>query len=277
MQFENFSLSTVVFGTFRLDGGAMFGSVPKNLWNQKIAADEENCIPLATRCLIIQDKDRKFLVDVGNGEKWGDKPRKIFKIRNYSFAELKFEPESITDIILTHLHFDHAGGISRYRTGSTTEVELVYPSARVFLQEANWKNARNPSLKERASYLPENVEILKDAKLELVRDEAEIYPGIFVHRVDGHTIGQQWIEVRGKERSVVFPTDLIPTSHHVPLAYHMGYDACASTLLQEKESFLSLAVERNWIVVFEHDPAVSAATIKRDERGGYMIGERVEI
>jgi glyoxylase-like metal-dependent hydrolase (beta-lactamase superfamily II) len=270
MKFGTFEVTTVTFGTFRLDGGAMFGSVPKNLWSKRIAADEENCIPLAARCLLITAADRKILVDVGLGDKWEKKQIDIFQIRNAPLNTLPFAPSDITDIVLTHLHFDHAGGISRWRSPDVKEPELVYPQARIFLQRANWENAQSPSLRERASYLPENVTVLKSANLSLLDGSTEILPGLWVHRVDGHTIGQQWIELRDGKRSIMYPTDLIPTSHHVPLPFTMGYDICAAAVMKEKEDFLRQAIDRNALVVYEHDPLVAASSVALDERGHFV-------
>lgn len=274
IEWGRFTISTLNFGFFRLDGGAMFGSVPKNLWAKRIAADEENCIRLATRCLLINDKSRSFLVDVGNGEKWSDKQRQIFAIEN---LETSLDKDSVTDVILTHLHFDHAGGISHWVGGDPNQLALSYPNARVYLQEANLRNAQNPNVRERASYLRENVEPLKNASLVLTKGSVEIYPDIWVHQVNGHTDGQQWIEVRNGEKSIVYPTDLIPTSHHLPLPFVMGYDICAKTILQEKEAFLSQAVAKQWIVVFEHDPAMPAARLTKDERGHFAVAEAVPL
>lgn len=275
--FGRFKVSLVNFGSFRLDGGAMFGSVPKNLWAKRIAADAENCIPLALRSLKIEGEGRTFLVDVGIGEKWNEKQRAIFAIKNTPQGELGFVPESITDVILTHLHFDHAGGISRCKSGSPSELELVYPKATVHVQKANVENAEHPNVKERASYLNENVEILNQGQLNLLNGETEIVPGLWVHTVHGHTWGQQTVELRDGETSLVFPTDLIPTSHHLPVAFHMGYDICAETILKEKEAFLAKCVERRSIVVFQHDPEIAAGRVVRDERGQFTLGERVTV
>ncbi|RIL05009.1 MAG: MBL fold metallo-hydrolase [Proteobacteria bacterium] len=256
LQFGPYSISAHDFGTFRLDGGSMFGSVPKNLWAKRIQADDENCIALATRCLLIRDNKRTILVDCGMGEKWSDKSRQIYAIHSNTPEQAGIDPSQITDLILTHLHFDHAGGVTRYKKG-THEPELVFPQAKVFLQALNWENARHPNFKERASYLAENVEPLAKADLNLVSGTMEVLPNIWVHQVNGHTRGQQWVEIRNGAESIVYPTDLIPTSHHVPLAYHMGYDICAETLLKEKDEFLSQAVSRRWIVVCEHDVGVA--------------------
>lgn len=252
----------------------MFGSVPKNLWSKKIGADEENCIRLAARGLLITHANRKFLIDCGMGEKWKDKQRAIFAINNTPQSDWGFKPEEITDLILTHLHFDHAGGVSKY--DSDGALQLVFPNATIHLQTSNLSNAKAPSLKERASYLPENVDILEQAKLSLVDGDVEIYPGITVHRVDGHTVGQQWIEIRDGDQVVMFTTDLIPTSHHLPLMYHMGYDACAATLMKEKEVFLSKAVAENAIVFFEHDADAPAARIHVCPKGQYAVKEVIK-
>lgn len=278
MIFGRFEISCLNFGFFRLDGGAMFGSVPKNLWEKRIKADNENCIPLATRSLIICDreKSRTFLVDVGMGEKWSDKQRQIFAIQNTDKAQLKDRLDKVTDIILTHLHFDHAGGISRYKVGSS-DVELNFPKANVYLQKDNWENAKNPNLRERASYLKENVFILEQANVHFTKGSQEIYPDIWVHQVNGHTLGQQWVEVRDNNLSIVYPTDLIPTSHHLALPFNMGYDICTQTLLKEKEQFLNLALQRNSIIVFEHDPSTAAGRIAVDDKGHYVIREQVAI
>ena len=275
MKLGKFEIEHINFGFFRLDGGAMFGSVPKNLWSKRIPADEENCIRLAARGLKITHAQRVFLIDCGMGEKWQDKQRSIFAINNTQQKDWGFEPKSITDLILTHLHFDHAGGVSFYDAAGS--LKLTFPNAQIHLQESNFKNAKNPSLKERASYLPENVDILESAKLSLIDGDIEIYPGITVHRVDGHTIGQQWIEIRDGNEVIMFTTDLIPTSHHLPLMYHMGYDACAATLMKEKEVFLSKAIKENAIVFFEHDAETPAGRIHINAKGQHEIREVVHI
>jgi len=277
MTFGRFKISVYNHGFFRLDGGAMFGTVPKNIWSCRIPADPENCIRLATRSLLIDAGERIFMADVGNGDKWPDRLRRIYAFQNFSYQETGFNFDDITDIILTHLHFDHAGGISRYQPGSKTDLELCYPRARVYLQADNYENAKNPNPRERASYLKENVFILERAKLVLTHGSQEIYPGVWVHQVNGHTRGQQWLEVKNGAESVVFPADLVPTSHHLPLPYSMGYDISAGTLLEEKEDFLNRAVAHHWIVVFEHDPDVPAARVKMDEKGHYVLQEVVAL
>lgn len=274
MQFGRFTVSLHNFGFFALDGGAMFGSVPKTIWEKLIVPDAQNRIRLATRSLILSDQRRTFLVDTGCGDKWSEKLRGIYAIEPYEHLAAP-SASKITDVILTHLHFDHAGGISRLNAES--KPTLSYPAAKIYLQLANLHNARQPSPKERASYLAENVDVLLDADVDLIDGQREIAPDLLVHRVDGHTIGQQWVELRAAEISLIFATDLIPTSHHLPLPYHMGYDQCAATLLREKEEFLTYAEERRAIVVFQHDPLVPAARIGRNKKGHFEVTEHVVI
>jgi glyoxylase-like metal-dependent hydrolase (beta-lactamase superfamily II) len=277
LKIGSFEISLVNFGFFRLDGGSMFGSVPKNIWSKRIPADAENCISLATRSLLVKDKDRLFLIDTGMGEKWNDKLRQIYAIENVAQANWGFEPKNVTDVILTHLHFDHAGGISRYTDAKQTDLELCFPQATIHLQSDNLKNAKNPTIKERASYLKENWAPVEKGNLKLAEGTGEIYPGIKVHQVNGHTTGQQWIEIYSGKDAIFYPTDLIPTSRHVPLPFHMGYDICAGTLLKEKDAFLDEAVKRDVTVVFQHDPDTAAAKITKDEKGNYTLGALVEI
>jgi glyoxylase-like metal-dependent hydrolase (beta-lactamase superfamily II) len=274
MKLGRYEVSTVDFGTFRLDGGSMFGSVPKNIWGKRVHADDENCIALATRSLLLKDGSRTILVDVGMGEKWNEKSRQIFAIKNTPVQDLPFERSEITDIVLTHLHFDHAGGISEYRDGDPSKLTLTYPKATVHLQRSNFENGRKPGLKERASYLKENIEVLLQGNLNLVDGDVEVLPGLWVCRANGHTVGQQWIELRSEGQLLMYPTDLIPTSHHLPVPFHMGYDICAGTVLSEKERFLSRALEEEALVVFQHDPELVAATVAKDERGHYVVRER---
>lgn len=273
MQVGRFSIQTVLFGSFRLDGGCMFGSVPKNLWSKSIGADTENCIPLVCRSLLLKDDTRTILIDVGIGDKWSDKQKAIYNISLCDRATLGFQPEEITDVILTHLHFDHAGGISF--VDEQGKLQLTYPHARVHLQAANWQHAQHPTPKDRASYLPENIEPLRSADLQLCDGSVEIIPNIIVHRVDGHTPGQQWIEIIGDSERIFFPTDLIPTSHHLPLAYHMGYDVCAETLLKEKLSFLERASLPDVTVCFQHDADVALAKVGLNPKGQYGVLQKV--
>lgn len=277
MIFGKFKVTAPTLGSYRLDGGAMFGTVPKNIWSGLIPPDVENCIPLATRALVVEAGQRRFLVDVGSGDKWSEKFRRIYAIRHFSPEETMIDPEAVTDIVLSHLHFDHGGGISRYRPGSVVDVELCYPRARVYVQEDNYQTARNPNPRERASYLNENVRALEQASLELTHGSQEIYPGLWVHGNNGHTRGQQWLEVKNGSESIAFPSDMVPTSHHLPLPFLMGYDMSAETLLREKEDFLRQAVAERWIVVFCHDPQIPAGRVKMDENGRFALEEAVSL
>ncbi len=275
MTFGRFEVSLVNHGFYRLDGGAMFGTVPKTIWAGLIPPDEDNCIRLATRSVLIDTGDRVFIVDIGCGEKWTDKLRRIYGIRNVPPAQAGFDPERVTDILVSHLHFDHAGGLSRFGAGDPADVELCFPQARVHLQADNYETARNPNPRERASYLKDDVRALDRADLRLARGSEEIFPGIWVHQNNGHTRGQQWVEVKIGTESIVFPADLVPTSRHLPLPYSMAFDVCTETLLREKEDFLSRAVDRRWVVVFCHDPNVPAGRVGRDEKGRYVLGDVV--
>jgi glyoxylase-like metal-dependent hydrolase (beta-lactamase superfamily II) len=277
MRFGPFTLSVVNHGFFRLDGGAMFGTVPKVIWSKLAPPDGDNRIRLAARSLVIRAGDRVFMVDAGMGDRWTEKLRRIYDIQSLSEEASGLEPASVTDIILTHLHFDHAAGIFRGRPGTEGEVDLRYPRARVYVQAANAETANKPNARERASYLAEDVKLLERTRLVLTSGSQEIYPGLWVHETNGHTRGHQWVEVRDGEARLAFPSDMVPTSRHLPLPVLMGYDIAAGLLLEEKEALLSRAVAERWILVFGHDPDVAAGRITRDEKGHYALEEEIAL
>ncbi len=255
----------------------MFGTVPKTIWSALTPPDGDNRIRLAARSLIIRAGARVFMIDAGLGDRWTDKLRRIYDIQLRRDDNAGLDPGSVTDIVLTHLHFDHAAGIFSRRAGTEGETDLRYPNARIYVQAANYDNAKRPNVRERASYIEEDVRLLERTRLILTSGSEEIHPGIWVHRSDGHTRGHQWIEVRGEEATVVFPSDMVPTSRHLPLPYLMGYDISAETLLHDKDEFLSRAVADRWIVVFGHDPDVTAGRVARDGKGRYALGETVAL
>jgi glyoxylase-like metal-dependent hydrolase (beta-lactamase superfamily II) len=270
MTFGPFKLSLPNHGFLRLDGGSMFGTVPKAIWSRVMAADEDNRIALSTRSLLIETDGRTILVDAGTGGHWPAKFKNIFAIEHLAPREVGLEPDRITDLIITHLHFDHAGGIR------TPDGRAAYPNARIHVQKANLETARNPNPREKASYPKEILDALDGADVHVTDGSEEIVPGVWVHRSDGHTRGMQWVEVRDGETAVAFPSDMIPYSHHLALPYTMGYDINAEKLLEEKADFLARAAEAGWLVVFEHDPAVPAARVQRDATGRYAAGITVE-
>ena len=272
MKTNRYEITLFNHGFLSLDGGAMFGSVPRPLWERKAHPDEKHRITLATRSLLIRNQEICALVDVGCGNKWSEKEKNIFNFQPTPLLDRSFQVEEVTDLIITHLHFDHAGGLTHRDTDGN--LQLSYPNAKVWLQKENYQEAINPNIRERASYLQEHVSLLQNADLRLTDGVQEILPDIWVHQSNGHTQGLQYIEIRGGDVPVLYPSDLIPTAHHLPLPYHMGYDMCAKTLLDEKMPFLEKAIQEQALVVFEHDPETAVATIGKNEKGQYCVASR---
>jgi glyoxylase-like metal-dependent hydrolase (beta-lactamase superfamily II) len=257
------TVHTIETGVIRLDGGAMFGSVPKPLWSRSHPADERNRITLAMRCLLLEGEGRRILVDDGAGDKLEAKWADIYGIDHAeqslerSLAALGLGVEDVTDVVLTHLHFDHAGGSTR-RQGGVVVPRM--PRAHYYVQRRNWENAGHPNPRERASYLPENYQPLMDAGvLRLWDGPQRPWPGLEIFTAEGHTRGQQLLRVSGREGTLYFVADLIPTASHVRIPFVMGYDVAAIETMEEKRAMLARAVSEGAWVCLEHDPKTALA------------------
>lgn len=279
MKLGRFEVRALNTGMFKLDGGAMFGTVPKPLWEKAIAPDELNRIPMALRILLIQDHQtgRNLLVDTGIGDKWSEKLQKIYAIDHSQenlMSALKLaglSVDQITDVVLTHLHFDHTGGSTRM---DPTSGKLVptFPKARYYIQKDNYDWATRPNSREAASYLPENFAPLKESGCLVICDGVEAFekavqwPGLSVKLSYGHTIGLQCPLFKAEGKSFFYPSDLIPTSSHVPMPWVMGYDIHVIKILDEKDEILKEAFRDQWILVYEHDPVLPATHIKQGSK-----------
>ncbi|MDR9417900.1 MBL fold metallo-hydrolase [Gracilimonas sp.] len=255
-----FELYTIETGDFRLDGGAMFGVVPKTLWSRQLPADDKNRIPMTMRCLLIKSKNtgKVYLIDNGAGTKFNEKMENIYQLdqdsKNLqnSFEEHGFSFDDVTDIIFTHLHFDHCGGTSFY--DNDDKLALTFPNATYHVVKSHWENATDPNAREKASFLPENINPIKESgKLNLVDKNHKYEEGLSGLVVNGHTIGQQLPKIEANDDTLVFVADLVPTHVHVPLPWVMGYDMYPVQTLSEKNEFLKQAAENNWKLYLEHD------------------------
>ncbi len=266
-----YSLYAIETGRFGLDGGAMFGVVPKPLWERKITPDARNRIPLHMRCLLLEGEGRLILIDNGLGDKYNTKFKDLYAVDHgvgdlhSSLKKAGFQASDVTDVILTHLHFDHCGG-STTRHGDS--LSLTFPNAGYHVQRDHWTWARQPNAREAASFFDENLEPLaQSGQLQLVEGEGSLFPGIDVLTFHGHTHAQQLVKISGVEGTLVFVADLLPTSAHLRTPWIMGYDVRPLITLEEKPAFLAEAVAGGWQLFFEHDAAVAVASVVSTERG----------
>ncbi len=271
MKIGKYELYPVETGRFALDGGAMFGIIPKPLWQKAHPTDDRNRIELAARSLLLKGDGRVILVDNGNGSKFTDKQIDIYRLdtsRNDLFRSLRnlgVSPEEVTDVLLTHLHFDHAGG-STVRAGK--ELVPAFPKARYCVQKAHWDQAMHPTEKDRGSFMPDDfMPLFHAGVLDFIDGPCELFPGISLELVNGHTAAQQLPKISDGTQTVLFVCDLFPTTSHIPLPYIMAYDIRPLTTLEDKKRILTSAVEEDWTLFFEHDPGTVAGKVARTEKG----------
>ncbi len=262
-------LHTIDTGFFKLDGGAMFGVVPKSLWQKHNPADDHNLCTWAMRCLLIHDGDRLILIDTGMGSKQSAKFFGYYKPHGdatllKSVGKAGFEPGDITDVLLTHLHFDHVGG-AVVRAGE--RLQTTFPNATYWSDADHWAWALDPNPRERASFLKENIlPIQESGQLAFVGD-ASPFANIDFIKVKGHTEQMMLPVIRYKGKTLIYAADLIPSSAHVPLPWVMAYDVRPLLTMQEKASLLERAVSEEAVLIFEHDSACEAAILEKREKG----------
>jgi len=282
MQIGDYKLHTVQTGLFKLDGGAMFGVVPKNLWQKTNPADGENRIEMCTRALVLESGKKKILIDTGIGYKLSEKVNKIYDVDYSEFTlekslgQINLKSEDITDVILTHLHFDHAGGNTYY--DQDRNLKPTFPNATYYVQKKQYEWAMNPTERDRASFFPENYKPLFENKiLNLPDGEYKFDEFITLLPVNGHTNNMQMIKVSDNEKNtLLYVADLIPTAGHIPAPYIMGYDLFPLTTLDEKHKYLKEISDKDWTVYFEHDPHNECAKVKSGDKG-YFVSERFNL
>jgi glyoxylase-like metal-dependent hydrolase (beta-lactamase superfamily II) len=265
-------------GTFALDGGAMFGVVPKVLWEKKSPPDEKNRIPMRANSLLVRAHNKTILIETGNGTKWDSKQRSIYAVQDGDplldcLAQHGVDPGQVDLVINTHLHFDHCGGNTRIASG---RLQPTFRRARYVVQRRELEHAMRPTDRDRASYFSENfAPISKGGLWDLVEGDKEILPGISVVRIPGHNADIQSVLLTGGGKTIAFVADLFPTRHHIPLPWIMAYDLYPLESLETKRQWIPRILSGQWIVVFGHDPDVPAATLH--ERDGKIEVEPVDL
>lgn len=267
-------------GTFQVDGGAAFGVVPKRVWQKRYPCNNENFVRLAMRCLLIETGDKLILIDSGTGDK------QLEYLKYYDFVGvISFETElnklgfccsDITDVVYTHLHFDHCGGSTRYNSDKIN-IELTFPNATHWVGEAQWKNFLNPNIREGDSYFPENIQPIHDAgKLKLVTENQWLCPDVELRLFNGHTVGQLVSYIHSDEKTYVYVGDVIPIAACLPVAWISAYDTYPITAMEEKKALLDEAAEKKQILFFEHDAYTECCTVK-EVYGKYRVDESFEL
>ena len=271
MKIGKYELKVIETGTFGLDGGAMFGIIPKPLWIKYNPADEQNRVTLHARNLLLLGDSRKILIDTGIGSDWDEKFIRSYRLdqtentMSNSLDELGIKPDEITDVLLTHLHFDHTGGSTYLKDGNWIP---TFPNAKYYVQKKHFEWAVNPTDRDRGSFIQNRfLPLHNEGLLNFIEGEVEFDDEIEFLTINGHTSFQQMIKVHDSSNTVLFCGDLFPFTSHIPIPYVMGYDLQPLITVQEKKKILPIAIEQNWKLFFEHDPEVIMATVAESQRG----------
>ncbi len=279
MKFGDFDLFVISDGVFHLDGGAMFGVVPKVLWEKLNPPDASNRIRLGLNSLLIKTADENILIDTGIGTIYTEKFASMFGIEKPAtllkgLSSLGIKSEDITKVILTHLHFDHAGG--NCWKDANGQIRPTFPNATYFVQQGELEYTKNPDPRSKGSYFPQNWEPLTaSGQLEIIFSDCEIVPGISTQVTGGHTRDHQIVKVQSGDRTACFLADLVPTDSHLKTSYVMGYDLYPKTTMEVKERVLKQALRENWLLIFEHAPSVAAGFLR--EADGQLKIDKVEV
>ncbi len=280
MKIGPYELYSIETSEFALDGGAMFGIIPKPLWEKQAPADNNNRISMVTRSLLLVSDEHKIIIDTGNGTKWQEKFKDIYRIElenlnlEKSLTRYGYTPDDITDVFCTHLHFDHVGGNTKVVNGKT---EPVFSNATYWIQKENWELANSPSEKDAGSFMADDWSVLaENGMIQFVDGKESFLPSIEQYLTYGHTTGMMHPILGDSSQKLIYMADLIPMAAHIPLPWVMAYDIHPVQTVQEKRKILPDIVEEEWIIFFEHDPAFQAAKVQYNGKH-YRLKESVII
>ena len=280
MKIGKYDLYSVETSEFGLDGGAMFGIIPKPVWEKKVSADELNRVNMVTRSLLLVSDEKKILIDTGNGTKWEEKYKQIYDINTdqynieKSLGKYGFSSEQITDVICTHMHFDHIGGNTKIKSG---EVVPTFPNAKYWISEENWKLANHPSQKDAGSFIEHDWKVLAENQMiEIIDGREPFIEGIDTIVTHGHTPGLLHPIVSDGSNKLFYGADIFPMVAHIPIPWVMAYDVQPVVTMEEKQKLLQKMERENWILFFEHDPLIQACTVHKDGKH-YKLNKEIKI
>jgi len=280
MKIGKYDLYSVETSEFGLDGGAMFGIIPKPVWEKKVSADELNRVNMVTRSLLLVSDEKKILIDTGNGTKWEEKYKQIYDINTdqynieKSLGKYGFSSEQITDVICTHMHFDHIGGNTKIKSG---EVVPTFPNAKYWISEKNWKLANHPSQKDAGSFIEHDWKVLAENQMiEIIDGREPFIEGIDTIVTHGHTPGLLHPIVSDGSNKLFYGADIFPMVAHIPIPWVMAYDVQPVITMEEKQKLLQKMEREDWILFFEHDPHIQACTVHKDGKH-YKLNKEIKI